>query len=125
MDVQTYYKDENGAEIKVNAPGRKGSATANNFPEGRPLGSLVVITKDNASDDHIKDIKKLDGGINLNPQAMGMDVAKDGSGVELAFDPAMVARLKRGDFAGVVPVILSITSVKDPLASIGLSPSGL
>ncbi len=65
----------------------------------------------------------LQGGINLNPQAMGMDIAKDGNGVELAFDPAMAAQFKQGDFAGVVPVILSITSVKDPLAALGLSPS--
>ncbi len=53
-----------------------------------------------------------------NPNAKNLDlnIAKDGKGIEMKFDPAMVAEFKRGDFSGVVPTIIQIVPVSSPLS---------
>ena len=63
------------------------------------------------------------GGIDLNAKNMEMDVAKDGRGVEMTFDPAMVAEFRRGDFTGVEGVILNIVPIANPLLLLGLEAS--
>ena len=53
---------------------------------------------------------------------MGLDVAKDGKGVEIKYDAAMVAEFQRGDFTGVVPVIMGIRAIPSALPILGLLP---
>ncbi len=62
------------------------------------------------------------GGIDLNTKNMHIDVTKDGNGVKVTFDPAMLERFKKGDFTGVVPVILNITPIPSVLPLLGFSP---
>ena len=61
------------------------------------------------------------GGIDLNAKNMGLDVAKDGKGIQMKLDPAMIAEFQRGDFSGVVPVIIQIVPIQNPLATLGLN----
>ncbi|MBF0483915.1 MAG: hypothetical protein HQL25_04330 [Candidatus Omnitrophica bacterium] len=60
------------------------------------------------------------GGIDLNGNKMGLDVAVEGKGVEFQFDPAMVAEFQRGDFTGVEAFIIKITPLASPLPLLGL-----
>ncbi|MFH0754345.1 MAG: hypothetical protein V2A70_07255, partial [Candidatus Omnitrophota bacterium] len=62
----------------------------------------------------------VNGGIDLNAQNMGLDVTKNGKGVDIKFDPAMVAEFRKGDFSGVVPVIIQITPIVSPMMTLGL-----
>ncbi|MBF0521685.1 MAG: UDP-glucose 4-epimerase GalE [Candidatus Omnitrophica bacterium] len=63
---------------------------------------------------------KAPGGIDLNAKNLKMDVSKDGKGVEFKFDPAMVAEFQKGNFTGVVPVIIRITPIESPFPLLGL-----
>jgi hypothetical protein len=54
------------------------------------------------------------GGIVLDAQKMQMDLHKEGKGVEMQFDAAQIAQFKRGDFAGLSPVINTITPLANP-----------
>ena len=67
-----------------------------------------------------KNFNVVDGGIDLNAKKMDLDVAKDGKGVEMKFDPAMVAEFRKGDFTGVEGVVLKIVPIENPLALLGL-----
>ncbi|MBF0619767.1 MAG: hypothetical protein HQL19_06325 [Candidatus Omnitrophica bacterium] len=60
------------------------------------------------------------GGIDLNARNLEMDIAKEGAGAPVTFDPAMIAEFQRGDFSGITPVILKITPIDSPLALLGL-----
>ncbi|MBF0522632.1 MAG: hypothetical protein HQL24_06210 [Candidatus Omnitrophica bacterium] len=60
------------------------------------------------------------GGIDLNAKNLQMNISKDGKGVEFKFDPKMVEQFKRGDFTGVVPVIIRITPISSPFPLLGL-----
>jgi hypothetical protein len=60
------------------------------------------------------------GGIDLNGNAMGLDVAKSGQGVTMIFDAAMADRFRRGDFTGLTPVIIRITPIVSPAAMLGM-----
>ncbi|MBF0387833.1 MAG: hypothetical protein HQL20_08260 [Candidatus Omnitrophica bacterium] len=60
------------------------------------------------------------GGIDLNARKMGLDVAREGRGINMKFDPAMIAQFQNGDFAGVSGVILRIVPIQDPLLIMGL-----
>lgn len=59
------------------------------------------------------------GGIDLNSKNMGLDVAKDGQGIEMKFDPAMVAEFQKGNFTGVQGIILRIVPIESPLPIFG------
>jgi|GEM_PF-3193177 len=61
------------------------------------------------------------GGIELNANKMGLNVSRDGKGVQMKFDPAMVAQFQKGDFTGIVPVILNITPIANPSAMLGMA----
>ena len=60
------------------------------------------------------------GGIDLNAKKMGLDVTKDGKGVDMKFDPAMAAEFQKGDFTGVEGIILNIVPIASPLLLLGL-----
>ncbi|MEW5895513.1 MAG: class I SAM-dependent methyltransferase [Candidatus Omnitrophota bacterium] len=60
------------------------------------------------------------GGIDLNARNLDMDISKDGRGVEMKFDPAMIAEFEGGNFTGVVPVIIRVTPLSNPLMLLGL-----
>ncbi len=60
------------------------------------------------------------GGIDLNAKKMDLDVARDGKGVEMTFDPAMVAEFRKGNFTGVEGIILKIVPIENPQALLGL-----
>ncbi|MBL8012802.1 MAG: hypothetical protein JNN05_03035 [Candidatus Omnitrophica bacterium] len=59
------------------------------------------------------------GGIDLNFKNLDLDIDKDGPGVEMEFDPAVVAEFERGNFTGVIPIILRITPLVSPLSIVG------
>jgi hypothetical protein len=65
-------------------------------------------------------ITNANGGIDLNGNAMGLDVEKSGKGVTMIFDAAMTARFRSGDFTGLTPVIIRITPIASPAAILGL-----
>ncbi len=66
------------------------------------------------------------GGIDLNARNMGLEVARDGKGVDMKFDPAMVAEFQKGDFTGVEGIILRIVPLQSPFQALGMeaSPAG-
>ncbi|MFH0754896.1 MAG: hypothetical protein V2A70_10055, partial [Candidatus Omnitrophota bacterium] len=68
----------------------------------------------------------VNGGIDLNARNMGLDVTRDGKGVEMKLDPAMVAEFQKGNFTGVQGIILKIVPIQSPMVFLGLetSPSG-
>jgi hypothetical protein len=76
-------------------------------------GSLIRFT-----DKTVKEV----GGIDLNARHMNLDIAKDGKGVEIKFDPAVIAQFRQGNFSGIVPVIIRITPVVNLLPLLGISP---
>ena len=54
------------------------------------------------------------GGIDLNTSnGMQWKVSKDGNGVEMNIDPAMIARIRREGIDSLSPVILRMTPVSD------------
>lgn len=54
-------------------------------------------------------------GIHLNAKNLEMDVSKDGNGVLMKLDPRLIEEFKRGDFSGVVRVIINITPIASPV----------
>ena len=60
------------------------------------------------------------GGIDLNARNMGLEVAHDGKGIEMNFDPAMVSEFQKGNFTGVEGIILRIIPIRSPLPILGL-----
>jgi len=69
---------------------------------------------------------KAPGGIDLNAKNMGLDIAKDGNGIEMKFDPAMITEFQEGNFSGVQGIILRIIPIQSPLPILGLDtdPAG-
>ncbi|MEI7998266.1 MAG: hypothetical protein WCH62_01995, partial [Candidatus Omnitrophota bacterium] len=65
------------------------------------------------------------GGIDLNGKKMGLDIAKDPSAGGISsivkLDPAMVAQFQRGDFLGVVPIIIKIIPIANPSMILGIN----
>ncbi|MBF0619902.1 MAG: hypothetical protein HQL19_07025 [Candidatus Omnitrophica bacterium] len=60
------------------------------------------------------------GGIDLNAKNMGLDVRKEGRGIEMKFEPDMVAEFQKGNFAGVEGIIFRIVPIQSPLPILGL-----
>jgi hypothetical protein len=77
----------------------------------------AMVQQDSAMKTIAKDIN---GGIDLNARNMGLDVARDGKGIEMNFDPAMVAEFQKGNFTGVEGIILRIIPIQSPLPILGL-----
>jgi len=61
------------------------------------------------------------GGIDFNTNQMQLNVQKQGSGVGINFDPAMIKRFESGDFQGFVPVIINIRPITNIAPMLGLS----
>ncbi|MEI8011843.1 MAG: hypothetical protein WCI27_05095 [Candidatus Omnitrophota bacterium] len=80
-----------------------------NFSRVETHAYPVRVNKDNAM-----------GGIDLNAMNMDLDVARDGKGVTMTFDPAMVAAFQKGNFTGVEGVILRIVPIANPLSLLGM-----
>ncbi|MDE2215368.1 MAG: hypothetical protein KGJ61_09700 [Candidatus Omnitrophica bacterium] len=94
--------------------------------DGRLLLKNVKITinnKDNKPDvsvqrlDHAQVAQKAmihpftnPGGIDFSLNNINLDIRSDGSAIKFNIDPALV---RNGDFSGLVPVVLSISPVKD------------
>jgi 6-phosphogluconolactonase/glucosamine-6-phosphate isomerase/deaminase len=66
---------------------------------------------------------KAPGGIDLNAANMALAISKDGQGVSVKFDPVLAAEFRRGDFSGIIPVILRITPIASALPVMGLETS--
>ena len=62
------------------------------------------------------------GGIDLNTQGITWKVSKDGKGVEMNVDPAMIERIKREGIESLTPVIFRITPIQSIWPIIGLEP---
>jgi hypothetical protein len=63
---------------------------------------------------------EVQGGIDLNTSAMGWKIRKDGNGVEMDIDPAMIARVRREGIDSLSPVIFRITPVTSIWSLVGL-----
>ncbi len=61
--------------------------------------------------------------IDLNNIDKGMNVQKQGAGVSISFDPAMVARIRRDGLRRVVPVIVDMRALLLPTVQQLLSGS--
>jgi hypothetical protein len=53
------------------------------------------------------------GGIDFNANQMNMNVSKEGNGVGVNFDSAMVEQIRRNGFEGFVPVIINIQPLQN------------
>jgi len=62
------------------------------------------------------------GGIDLNTQGMDWKIGKDGRGVEMNVDPAMIERIRREGIDSLSPVIFRITPVASIWPLMGLEP---
>jgi len=62
------------------------------------------------------------GGIDLNTSHMALSVQKEGQGVVMHVDPAMIERIKREGIDSLSPVIYRITPVKSIWPLVGLKP---
>jgi len=54
---------------------------------------------------------------------MSLDIAKNGKGVEMNVDAAMLAQFRRGDFTGIMPIIINITPITSALPILGMAAS--
>jgi hypothetical protein len=76
---------------------------------------MKVAKEGSGSENNDAEAPKIDGGIDLDAKNMGLDVIRDGKGIEMNFDPAMVAEFQKGNFTGVEGIILRIVPIRNPL----------
>ncbi len=62
----------------------------------------------------------VDGGIALNAKNMEFNISKEGQGVRMKFNEAMIAEFRKGNFNGVKGIILKIIPLQSPLQMLGL-----
>ena len=60
------------------------------------------------------------GGIDLNAKHLGLDVENENDNFKMKLNLAMIAEFKRGNFSGIVPIIIRITMITSPLTSLGM-----
>lgn len=92
-----------------------------NFTEIEPRNRLKAILNELKVKIHAEAGSKAmlsPGGIDLN--ASKIDLQRKGSGVNIAFDPAMIAQFKTRNFKGIVPVITAITPIASFYPLLGL-----
>jgi hypothetical protein len=66
--------------------------------------------------DHNKAMKAkpaVEGGIDLDTTGMATTIRKEGDGVEMKFDAAMVAQIRKDGIQSLTPVIYKITPIAD------------
>ena len=90
---------------------------AKNVIEARQ--SFRVLDRSTPSQDRAMAAK---GGIDLNTGGMNWSVRKDGTGVEMKVDPAMIERIKREGIDSLTPVIFRVTPVVSIWPLVGLEP---
>lgn len=61
------------------------------------------------------------GGIDLNAEKINWNIRKDGNGVEMNVNPALIERIKREGIESLTPVILRITPITSVWSLIGLA----
>lgn len=69
------------------------------------------ITAKSSSDAAMINAEDSVGGIDLNPEAMAWEVSKDGKGVEMNVDPAVLEKFKQQGIEHLTPRILNIQPV--------------
>ena len=52
---------------------------------------------------------------------MFLDIAKNGKGVEMNVNAAMLAQFRRDDFTGIMPIIINITPITSALPILGMA----
>ena len=62
------------------------------------------------------------GGIDLNAQKMDWNVRKEGNGVQMNVDSAMIERFKRDGIDTLRPVIFRMTPIENVWAVVGIKP---
>ena len=92
------------------------------YPQVSSGNPAMSPAKDNdAAMTHTKAASRK-GGIDLNAQNLNWHIRKDGKGVEMAIDPAMLERIRREGIEGLTPVILNISPVVSIWPLVGLAP---
>lgn len=109
-----------GKTVKIDSP--------NNYPKLTRMISLLSIpdramtVSDKAVWSQIKRSNAFPGGIDLNTaNGMQWKVSKDGRGVEMDIDPAIIARIKQQGVDSLSPVVFKITSVANIWSLMGLA----
>ena len=86
---------------------------------GRSTADEAMTTPSDKGLDKTSAVQIEPGGIELNAKKMGLEVGKDGKGVEIKYDAAMIAEFQRGNFTGVEAFILRITPIQSALPILG------
>jgi hypothetical protein len=60
------------------------------------------------------------GGIDLNGSRLELNIQKQGAGVGINFDPALIKRFENSDFKGFMPIIINISRITDISSLLGL-----
>ncbi|MBF0489094.1 MAG: hypothetical protein HQL15_00565 [Candidatus Omnitrophica bacterium] len=85
----------------------------------------VIVTSSKTlipKEDVDKAVLAFPGGIDLNTTGMGWKLSKDGQGVEMNIDQAMIEKFKREGMDSLTPVIFKITPIVSIWPIIGLLP---
>ena len=61
-----------------------------------------------------------DGGIDLNTSGMKTTLRKEGAGVQMAFDAAMLARIRKDGVQSLTPVIDTVTPIRNIWPAFGM-----
>jgi hypothetical protein len=101
-------------------PERRGYFTFNGWPY-RTLGDMVKATSTTSGGDAASlSQDRTKGGIDLNTENMTWDISKDGNGVEMTVDPALIERIRHIGIESLTPVIFRITPVVSVWPLLGL-----
>ncbi len=85
------------------------------------MGELKLVDEFLTSIDSAQSsFKTREGGINFDPANLGMTVTKDGNGVKITVDKAMIERMKREGVSGFTPVIINIVPIANIFPILGL-----
>jgi len=112
---------ENGSIVKIDVPADIEEAKAT-LDSAMTVNSTRILSRVNHKMSTVLfNGHSTPGGIDLNAKNMSLDIT--GNGIEMKFDPAMVAEFRRGNFSGIVANIIRITPIKSPLPMMGLETS--
>jgi hypothetical protein len=126
----TYYAITQGGEILTLNPAfasQPNVAVGLGIKEDRSIYEILLGTEqvrsfggEKASEPKDPAMQDTVGGIDLDAGNMSLDVARQGRGIEMKLDPALLAKFRRGDFSGIVPHIVSVTQVASPGLILGI-----
>jgi len=95
-----------GVSVLINTPRRQPV-----MHTSQPAPALAAVPKEDVS-------AAMKGGIDLDTSKFS--IQKNGSGVDIKFNPAMLSRFQQGDFKGIQPIVTGITSIADIYQMFGL-----